>query len=108
MSIEVLNQAIKSSLSADRLQSGIVLVEAFDANDLLRNFELKWSNNDSLNDIVVYLREHLRIPKHTPIHEMFYVIGLGTDEENEDAVYFSFADLCDNLREKYKMHCSKC
>lgn len=108
MCVDALNQAIKLSLSIDGIQSGTILVEAYDANDLQRDVELKWSNNDSLNDWIVYLRKYLRLPKHTPAHEIFYVLGVPTDEGNENAVYFSIVDLCDNLREKYKMHCSKC
>jgi hypothetical protein len=108
MCTEVLSQAIKLSLSIDRLQSGTILVEVYDANELQRDVKVKWSNSDSLNDLIVYLRNHLRLSEHTPAHEVFYVVGLATDEENESDVYFSFMDLCNNLREKYANHCSKC
>lgn len=108
MCTEALNQAIKLSLSTDHLQSGIILLEVFDANDHQRDVEVKWSNKASLNDLIVYLRKHLRLSEHTPVHEIFHVLGLATDEGNENDVYFSFMDLCNNLREKYTMHCSKC
>lgn len=108
MCTESLSQAIKSSLSIDGLQNGTILVEVYDTNELQHDVEVKWSNSDSLNDLIIYLRKHLRLSEHTPAHEVFYVLDLATDEEHENDVYFSFMDLCNNLREKYAMHCSKC
>lgn len=108
MCTEALSQAIKLSLSIDRLQSGTILVEVYDTNELQHDVEVKWSSSESLNDLIIYLRKHLRLSPHTPAHEVFYVLDLATDEENENDLYFSFMDLCNNLREKYTMHCSKC